>query len=157
MKRKHNPKSSPSERLTLVRETLNTQYLKIESKRKRAHRFMVIFTSTQLVALAATPIFLGLSSMLSFNWYTATGLVLSAVASLSAGFLAVFSFRERWKSFVRVSGALQELKLTGELLQFSSGQLSSGQVEEFRVKYLGVLNRGNEQWLKAIVEAKNLA
>ena len=155
MKTKSDPGASPFARLLLVQAAVDTQRTAIDAKRYKAQRRLTGITLIQLVALAATPVFLGLSNMDTFNWYTVVGMILSAIAALTGSLVAVFSYRERWSNFVRVSGNLQEIKLTGELLATKGDLVSDEDVDKFRAEYQRVLSNGNSQWQKAVTSSKS--
>lgn len=69
---------------------------------------------------------------------------------LCGGLLAAFRPNERWKGFVRVSGDLQEMKLTGELLATKQESVSEEEVLKFRENYQVVLRAGNGRWQKSM-------
>ena len=148
------PMAKPQHRLSLVRAAVDKQRLAIDKKRYRAQRRLTYLTVIQLTTLAATPVLLSLSNMDSFSWYTVAGLILSAIAVCTGSLLTAFSFRERWRNFVRVSGSLQELKLSGDLLASLGDTLTDDQILEFREQYQTTLANGNENWQKAVAEPK---
>jgi hypothetical protein len=144
--RKNQEKESRQCQLQIVREAVDAQRVSIDSKRKKAKRIFVWITTLQLLFLAATPVFLGLSSMDTFNWYTVIAFILTACALLTGSLLATFSFRERWRNFARVSGDLQELRLDGKILDFYGDSLTLCQLLEYRHKFQAALSAGNEKW-----------
>lgn len=149
------PTNNPYSRLKHVQAAIDRQIGENEKKRTRAQRQSRNLTILQLFALALTPVALGVSNMNSFDWYTLIGLVLSAVSMLCGSILATFGSTERWKGFVRVSGNLQEMKLTGELLATKQELVSEEEVRKLREDFQGVLGAGNDRWQKSMRPQKS--